>query len=118
MFAKVKPEGGDFSKAKALCAASGEMVWLCEGVPELREYNIFTACDGEDCDDYPEGVAMIEGIPNFDQAEGENRMFWQPGYCEEGGLIPASWLENGYGHHLVRAVNAARAARFEHGEQP
>lgn len=136
MFAEVKPEGGDFTKAKALALAAGKLVWLCEGLPFPREYTIVEPvhdCDHcqswkSRCDTEWDGTVLpecsgctkiadvyeCEGIPNFDQAEGEDRMFWSPGYCYEDHSIPEDYLKHCDGRLtlLLAAVNAARSARF------
>lgn len=116
MFAEVKPEGGDFSKAEQLCKDSGKEVWKCEGVPEVKVYEYFEFWPTADHEgphpdfEWPHNGAVItmEGIPNADSAEDENRMFGAPGY---GSDEAKEYLA---GSRIEYAVEVARSARFEH----
>jgi hypothetical protein len=108
MFAEVKPPGGDFSQARELSREMHATVWLCEGTPDVRAYWI----SDWDQDRHFE----ISGIPNADQAEGHNRMFWQPGYENLDLTIPAAYRDC-LGDTFLRAVAAARSARFEFGQE-
>jgi len=115
MFLEVKPEGGfgkeELLKCGLLCELTHKDVWLGEGVPELRVYCFFTfGCAGSGC---PKDVAYLSaGIPSYDAAEGENRMYVEPGFYGE---IPKDML---YGADLlIDAVGAARGAKFEHGRR-
>lgn len=109
MFAEVKDMGDDFSKAKALCIASEKAVWLCEGVPSARAYTVLGFSSES-------GVFDGEGVPNYDQAFGENRMFWSPGWS--GVELPQDEYSIAEECGLLLAVAKARSARFEHGETP
>lgn len=108
MYAEVKPTGGDFSKAREFVAASAKSLWCCDGPPDTRSYIILS-------DGGTEPVVDWEGIPNFDQAEDDNRMYWQPEFCE-GPMrqIPIDMLRDfgGAPHAIVSAVSAARTERF------
>ena len=108
-YCEIKPKGGDFAKAKEFCKESGEQVWLCEGTPEYRIYDVLNI---EKMDDGTKDMVNTPGIPNFDQAYGEDRMFWIPGYENTDGTIPEEYYED----HYTKAVRKARSARFEFGE--
>jgi hypothetical protein len=112
MWAEVKPDGGDFSKARALCQESKRSVWLCEGVPDYRAYDIFEFCEADENVGGEGRVQLINGVPNADQAEGGNRMFWLPGYENSDGSIPPNFHDC-LGHCFVEAVHAVSQARFE-----
>ena len=111
MWCEVKPNGGDFVKARKFSLEARVPIWLCEGEPTTREYWIEGCNLPNDESTEPWGC---EGIPCFDQATSENRMFWQPGYCDEDGTIPQDMLYQGQSK-LEKAVLAARQARFEFG---
>ena len=83
-------------------------------MPAIRAYVVWVT-DGY----YPDedGITKTIGIPNADQAEGENRMYWCPGYENDDLSIPNEYHEF-LGDTFLLAVVAARSARFEHGEQP
>lgn len=121
MFAEVKPQdSGDWNKAIALCKQSGKSVWLCEGVPSIRAWEVLRPSSDEvafSADIFEEDLAIEIGIPNADQAEGDNRMFWCPGYEDHDLTIPDGVLSC-LGDTFTKAVEAARSARFEHGETP
>jgi hypothetical protein len=155
IWAEIKPQGGQFRHIEQFVIDSKQAVWLCEGVPALRAYDVWmplAVCailqrpwswDAPDTLPCPECAVVApserrceecehvrwdtwscEGIPNFDQALGENRMFWSPGYENQDGTIPRSMVYGSDGKPLrhagplLRAVVAARSARFEHGETP
>ncbi len=107
MYVEVKPDGGDFSKARAFAEASGEQIWLAEGVPGPRVYEFICTWRGV--------TESWEGVPNAADAWGEDRMFTFPGYMQRDGWIVPEDLDC-LGDHYLPAVNAARGARFEHGE--
>jgi len=98
IYAEVKPEGDDFEKARKFAKESKQGVWLCAGVPDFFAYEIA-----------PIGY---RGIPNFDQAKGENRMFSCPGFEEEDGSISKENRENYLDDDYREAIEAARGARF------
>lgn len=108
MFAEVKDAKGDFSKAKLLCMLSKTQVWLCEGVPSAREYTVY---------DYDEDENLVfgsEGVPNYNQAFGQNRMYWHTGWNSVDLPKDEYFIAEECG--LFSAVEASRSARFEHGE--
>jgi len=135
MWAEVKPLGGDFIKARQFYQDSKQAMWLCEGPPDCRTYTVLCYVNSRTCPDlsicpHELGIFALEcarcnkaivdseereyvGIPNFDQAWRENRMFVDPGYENEDGTISPEY----YQPHYQRAVLAARQARFEYGEK-
>lgn len=112
MWVEVKPDGGDFSLAREFVKQTTSSIWLAEGVPSNRAWLVYQYSiddNGEiDCYEWP-------GIPNADQAASENRMFSCPGYENKDLTIPDQYL-GCLGSRFIQAVNAARSARFEHGE--
>jgi hypothetical protein len=127
LYAEVKPDGERFSKAQSFAEITRYRVWLCEGVPSIRAYMVLTPMDIEPGitddfgDEYPDGqkgeVIELPGIPNADHAEGENRMFSCPGYERDDLSLPED-THRLLGDTFMKAVVAARSARFEYGEQP
>lgn len=129
IYVEVKPDGDPFIKARQFSIDSGRSILLAEGVPTTRVYKIVHQCGGAGlCDEYlfddqgkaiahPPHSSAYVGIPNADQAEGEDRMFTCPGYEDKDGNIPDEWTHC-LGDSYIEAVFAARAARFEHGEKP
>lgn len=125
MFAEVKHTGGSFDRATTFCRVTGHPIWLCEGTPSNRAYLVLELLEGEIS--YVGKDALLpkkelhvvgfEAIPNADQAEGENRMFWQPGYENSDLSIPDIY-RSCLGETFLNAVSLARSARFEHGETP
>jgi hypothetical protein len=112
MFCEVKPQGGDFSMAYEFSMASMKKVWLCEGVPWFRAYKYLVPVNINGEIDIEEMI----GIPNADQAEGENRMFAFPGYENNLDTIHEDQLLN-LGLTFLKSVMAARAAKFEHDDR-
>src|SRR3990167_4849797 len=109
MYVEVKPDIKSFlptqAKVQDLCIESQKPVWICDGVPEAKEYLCF----------YPTGQKEVPldlrfGIPLFDQAEFEDRMFIDSG-------LQAEELWNLVSKNYQDAVYKARQVRFEHGEQ-
>ncbi len=124
LYCAVKFAGGDFSKA--LEFAKLKDIWICEGVPDAAIYKTACMLDYPDC---PPEIVYSCGIPNWNQAHGENRMYWLP--CElagQGGCggvcgddyhpVPISkeLLAEYENDHVSLAITAARQARFEHGQ--
>jgi hypothetical protein len=127
MYVEVKHEGGDFSKALMFAKDAGTLVWLAEGMPDLKEYNIACSCERTDewiPHEESQDVLLVSGIPNFSKAYTENRMYWFPEFCcSTTGAIPPDmiWddIENQpfcWAEDLLNAVKQARSARFEFGE--
>lgn len=118
MFVEVKPPGESFDKAKQFCKDSGKSIWLAEGTPDVRAYIVADPLPDEGNPPIPPEAVVWEwpGIPNADQAEGENRMFSYPGYENEDlSISPACW--GMLGATFLNAVEKARGARFEHDER-
>ena len=46
---EVKYQGGDMSKAYKFVVATGNDIWLCEGMPSAKRYAIVTKVEGMDC---------------------------------------------------------------------
>jgi hypothetical protein len=114
MWAEVKPvrlNDEEEHKARLLCNNTDREVWLCVGVPDTRVYRVLTPPSSWS-KDWP---TEYEGVPNADQAWGENRMYTCPGYEDRDGFIRGECL-NYLGQHYLGAVESAKGARFEHGE--
>lgn len=129
MFCEVKPEGADFSKAEIFGRVVGVKMWFCEGAPASAIYKIYTPADSWG----PEIITC--GIPNWDEAGGEDRMFGAPcGVARECGKLCYSKLQQrphrkidvgireleAYSRppclDVYDAAIAARQARFEFGQ--
>lgn len=107
MYCEVKFTGGDFSKAYAFCLQSGLHIWLCEGPPDYKRQWIVSrdkSCEGGNETFL---VHTWDGVPNANQAQGENRMYAMPSEDD------MEYLQQE--DHYVEAVTAARQARFEKG---
>lgn len=102
MYAEVKPEHGDFRKAIKFAEEGKLRMWCCEGTPEIFAYAYY---------DYTDGEGFCRGIPNADQAQGEDRMFAFPGYDNPDGSIDEKNYD-AVGDFYIDAVKAARSARF------
>lgn len=99
IYAEVKPEGGDFSKARQLAMDTGRSVWLCEGVPDFRLWTV-AAPDGSDW----------SGVPNTDEAFGEDRMYAEPGW--DPATMADAELMSTFGPAYHDAIRAAQTFRF------
>lgn len=99
MFLEVKPcSFSDEEKKKCyeLHEASGKSVWLGEGVPEGKLYYMTDYWDDE--------FRLIDCVPNYADAEQDNRMFTMPSEYRHWPFVES-------------AATAAKSARFEHGEE-
>jgi hypothetical protein len=106
MYVEVKPDGGDFSLARKSSFDAETTVWLAEGAPSERAW-VCVSLSWE--------PGEFVGVPNADQAAGENRMFSDPGYENDNLTIPRDcWPA--LGDVFLNAVAQSRSARFEHGE--
>lgn len=137
MFVEVKPDGGDFSKARRLAEVLNKSMWLFEGTPTLRPYTFLLAghhkimAAGQKWINRYAEVSELSGVPNFLNAM--NRMFQVQHYYEferpqafrNGLLNETYWSEDdrsyatsgdGSFRLLQQAVGCARSARFEHGQ--
>ena len=121
MYVEVKPEGGNFSKAEKFARESKREIWLAEGVPAPKAYGFYACIDDFQVINLDEnlspigfvdGMTLMTGIPNADQAYNENRMYTCPGYENEDNSIDSEYW--GYlGSHYLQAVHAARSWKFE-----
>ena len=121
---EVKPETGDFSRALLFSRDFKERIWLCEGIPEKAIYK-FTWPN-----EFPD--TYMCGIPLWSQAYNENRNFSMPccfeacggdvNFCHndrkisltsEGDIRQFDNCDYGL---ISKAIQKARSARFEHGE--
>jgi len=117
IWVEVKFPGGDVSKAHQFAKEGKGLMWICEGVPECRTYPVYSQDDWNTATGEWDGMTAGDnnlGVPNFDQARGENRMFWSLGCENDDFTIPEEYWED----HYTAAVNAAKSARFEYGETP
>lgn len=110
MWAEVKPDDpmpAAVEKAENLVMGSKHSLWWCVGTPAFRTYEVMDYDGFSD----PPGIDWIDGMPLIDQAYGEDRMFWTPEWDDE------TWhsVIGIYDEYRI-AVEAARSARFEHGE--
>lgn len=131
MFCEVKPVGGDLSKARDFCYVTHHPIWLCEGPPTFALYFVLEwRADTPN----PSYVFASCGMPNTNEARGEDRMYVMPceldcpkAICDARGYseVPRRWDLEGnvaagrYGMwtaQYTQAVYAARQARFEHGQ--
>jgi hypothetical protein len=120
LYCEVKPVGGDFTKALLFSEEINQNIWLCEGVPELIIYKVYGPFEYHNEKDY----LFTCSIPNWNQAENENRMFGMPcGDCIE----PDCQTPNRIGileeskrdltsEYYSAAISKAKSARFEYGE--
>lgn len=117
MWAEVKPErlnDTELMKANALVIASKKHLVHLVGTPSMRAYNTSFYCAG--CEGPGPGgmrvvysgehVEYVEALLTAEYLHSEHRWFWAPSGGE-----PSCELAQ-------KAVNAARGARFEHGETP
>ena len=109
MFAEVKPENGfsleDCEKCRLLAHGTRREVLMCEGTPSLREYYAQRSVD-----DYaPPYIAYdLLDANRYHLSEGR---FYSIDFSD--GFTTNGRLWDGGAHE---AVDAARSARFEHGE--
>lgn len=112
MFVEVKGEftPEEIEKCKLLCKDSGKSVWMAEGTPDFRTYDVCYKVDDNN-------VAVVDASPKADQAMQEDRMYVSCEFANADGIIPQE--KRHFLHFMYEAaVNAARSARFEHGETP
>ena len=109
---EVKPHEGDFSKAKRFVEKTKKSIWLCEGNPEMRVTQLLCWAEvdpalNSNLFKKKSEAGFIESftvIPLFDQAEGENRFFWEPGYENSDGTIPEEyWISKPYRDAVIKA---------------
>ena len=102
-FVEVKPRGGDYAKARQFAAESGKQMWMAEGPPG---FNVTYLVGGSE--DVSGRVVDTAVIPAADQAEGEDRFFWLPGYERPDGSFDPSMAGDTY----VEAVRFATGYSF------
>jgi len=113
IFAEVKHEGGNISKAIAFSIEYKYMVWMCIGPPDFKEYDVY---DGGGINSPTGNPFIMKAIPLFAEAYGENRFFT----CPELDLQPTGirskenlkHLTGEDGEKYITAVKAAQSARF------
>ena len=98
---EVKHIGGDFTKAKRFTVRTGKSMWLCEGPPAARVYDIVYG-EGEFA---PYSLHIVPGTPEWDAARGLNRFFVFPGYEEPDGTYDEDWCD--YNPFYMAAVDEA-----------
>jgi hypothetical protein len=109
MWGEVKAEeftDEEIEKSGRLTVATGQEVLMLVGPPDCRSYWTVPLETGESQEPY-----SCEYVISSDRLS-EHRFFSCPGFSE---VMRPSDLE--YWPDVVRAVNAARSARFEFGEQ-
>jgi hypothetical protein len=112
MYVEIKgKEFTDEEKEKCflLCEGTNKGVWLANGKPDYRCYEVYYWEKGK--------VLEGDGIPNADQAEFENRMFGMSAYGKTGEMMNIEYRKL-IGGTFAYAVKCAKQARFEHGEKP
>ena len=132
---EVKAKHGDWRKAAAFSYESGQNVWLADGSPCDHAYDVLHGPHPEtpnphrnfmDPSQDPDGDLELHiyfdmswsGVPLASEADGENRMY--AGAEVEAmahGWSIEQWI-NEMAPHVARARDAARSARFEHGDAP
>lgn len=109
-YVEVKPDGGDFEKAKRFAQGSGGgLILLAEGVPDCRSYEIFTGFGADYVEDFRWDVCcfVAKYLPGGSNGA-EYRMFFGAEDVDDTAACPL----------VIAASNAAKSARFEHGETP
>lgn len=113
MWAEVKPKkftNDELIKAVKLVEQTNGQLMCCIGMPDFK---VIEYLSKEYCEQHKtfKQVGLCVGLPNADQAEGENRMFVQPGYENEDGSIPELYRDL-LGDTFTKAVRKARYERF------
>ncbi len=111
VWCEVKPNwGGEekWDKAIQFAKEAQVTVWLCEGIPEARNYSVvfggFSDDDGEIRIDH-------QCVPLYSEAKKENRFFT----CSGESNADVEFCVREYHPELYRAIQAARSAHFEFG---
>lgn len=113
MFAEVKPKeftDEEYIKAVKLVEQTNGQLLMCIGTPDFK---VTFFLSKEYCQQHKKykSVGLCVGIPNADQAEGENRMFVSPDYDTKSGLIPKGFYPC-LGDTFINAVKRAKSERF------
>lgn len=108
-FVEVKPKfkQEEIEKCRDLCFDSFKCVWMAEGVPDMVGYVYLVRNEDN-------GVTYYVGIPNADWAQGEDRMYAEPGYINILDNKIDTEFYPSVGEKYISAVSKARKARFEH----
>lgn len=75
MYLEVKPNemsAEEYNKCVSLCNESGKDIWLAEGIPSARAYKYLSKSESDG------KVYCVIGVPNFDKAFLQDRMFEYP----------------------------------------
>lgn len=123
LWCEVKPKNGDFTKARLFADDYEVGIWFCAGVPSKAVYKIHKG--GADPKIMPKRSC---GIALWDQAYNENRMFALPcnfgcTNCDDDQpfILTTSFELDDFDQCdsvCGDAINKAKSARFEHGENP
>jgi hypothetical protein len=108
MWVEVKPK--EFTeeekrKCRMLCVESKYGVWLANGSPDMRCYEVYYWYNGN--------INEGDGIPLADQAEFENRMYGMSAYGKIGKMVNPEYRKL-MGDTLINSVTAAKEATFEY----
>lgn len=110
MYVEVKPtelSSEEMSLCWQLCTESQFGVWVAVGLPDFKMYEVIY---------WERNCPMLgDGIPCVGRFK--NRMFAMSGMGEPGKLLSSIW-HTSIGEKYKKAVEAAKQARFEHGEKP
>jgi hypothetical protein len=112
IFVEVKPEplsDAEMSKAKLLAEVTGRSCLLAVGTPSARVYELIHS-DGSSAEVCFSWKYLPPGGCNHGD---EYRLYYLPGYENKDGSIDDEYMDDG----VLRAIHAARGARFEHGEK-
>ena len=106
MYVEVKPKGGDLTKAMQFARDLKAKLWIAEGMPGETFEQVY---DGSS-----DSPSIMDCLPAFNEAPREKRRFT---YFSKAAYL--SMLELGQDglDLLMDAADAARSARFEHGEK-
>lgn len=116
MFVEVKPLGDPFIKAKKFACESPYGVWFAEGYPALKcqRYSGFLQFIEDDLLPDWDALNCDWGLPNFADAEFENRMFYQASWDGTGtDIFGEGWEELFQDSRLAKAAIAATKYRFD-----
>lgn len=101
-YAEVKYKGGDFSKPEKFVEVTKESIWLCEGTPEAKVYDLLYWDDIQ--------VMRTKVTPLWDQGYSDNRFFYDPGYEDKDGYHDEDFCD--MNPEYMEAVEAANNCKF------
>lgn len=96
VFAEVKPDGGDFTKAILFGKQCDKGIWLCEGNPDLKIYKFVDEVEDDTV------------IPNYLKAYKENRFWWGADACD---LDLDKFIDSKYEEGILEYLHAVSAAK-------